>query len=83
MFDYEESFYHEKEVRVPAKKAWEIIVGSMTHENSPESRRLGRLFLRGGDPPCRLHQRHDHESGPLRGGLRDSARRQRHPAAHS
>ena len=25
MFDYEESFYVEEEVGVPAKKAWEII----------------------------------------------------------
>ncbi len=32
MFDYEESFYFEKEVGVPAKKAWEIISmpGSLT-----------------------------------------------------
>ncbi len=32
MFDYEESFYVEKEVGVPAKKAWEIISmpGSLT-----------------------------------------------------
>ncbi|MBP2030341.1 hypothetical protein J2755_001275 [Methanohalophilus levihalophilus] len=25
MFDYEETFYYEKEVRVPAKKAWDIL----------------------------------------------------------
>lgn len=25
MFDYEESFYHEKEVRVPSKNAWDIL----------------------------------------------------------